>query len=148
MCGGALTLTLHPQVLFLDADNMALADPAPLFDARGARDTGALLWPDYWATTSAPDLAAVLGLAALPAGSFESGQMLFDKRRCAPARPRRRGRGRPARTVPRAVTWPPTRGRSRAAGLRGWRCIVRPWQVPSQLWVGSAAPGCRAHAGR
>jgi len=90
LCGGALTLTLHPQVLFLDADNMALADPAPLFDARGARDTGALLWPDYWATTSAPDLAAVLGLAALPAGRAGAGVAGLRALSPAPSRGRPR----------------------------------------------------------
>ena len=70
-------------MLFLDADNVAVVDPTPLFSAREFRDTGALLWPDYWAATSAPDLAPILGLEALPAGTFESGQMLFNKRRCA-----------------------------------------------------------------
>lgn len=72
-------------MLFLDADNVAVADPTPLFRAPAFQDTGALLWPDYWASTAAPDLAAVLGLGALPAGTHESGQMLFSKRRCVPA---------------------------------------------------------------
>ena len=70
------------QVLFLDSDNVAVADPTPLFQAPAFQNTGALLWPDYWASTAAPDLAAILGLDALPRGTHESGQMLFSKRRC------------------------------------------------------------------
>jgi hypothetical protein len=146
MCGGAVTLTLRAQVLFLDADNMAVADPAPLFDARGARDTGALLWPDYWAATAAPDLAAVLGLAALPAASFESGQMLFDKRRCAPARPRRCAGGRacaPCHARCRAATRARPQPGSRETGPALHRERLRPRQAPTQLWLGGAAPGYR-----
>ena len=79
------SLSRRKQVLFLDADNVAVADPTPLFQAPAFQDTGTLLWPDYWASTAAPDLAAVLGLGALPAGTHESGQMLFSKRRCVPA---------------------------------------------------------------
>ena len=73
------------QVLFLDSDNVAVADPTPLFQAPAFQGTGALLWPDYWASTAAPDLAAILGVDALPCGTHESGQMLFSKRRCVPA---------------------------------------------------------------
>lgn len=71
-------------MLFLDADSVAVADPTPLFQAHAFQDTGALLWPDYWASTAAPDLAVVLGLDALPTGTHESGQMLFSKARCGP----------------------------------------------------------------
>ena len=70
------------QVLFLDSDNVAVADPESLFHAPEYTSTGALLWPDYWTSTAAPDLAAILGVPALPAGTFESGQMVFDKQRC------------------------------------------------------------------
>lgn len=72
------------QVLFLDADNIAVRDPAPLFASPGYNATGALLWPDYWERSAAPDIADILGLdpGQLPTGTFESGQMALDKRRC------------------------------------------------------------------
>lgn len=71
-------------MLFLDADNIAVQDPTPLFSAASYNTTGALLWPDYWESSAAPDLADVLGLDVkiLPAGTFESGQMVLHKRRC------------------------------------------------------------------
>ena len=74
---------MRSQVLFLDADNMAVRDPMPLFDSEPYQQTGALLWPDYWDSSAAPDLPAVLGVAPAdaPRSSFESGQMLFRKSR-------------------------------------------------------------------
>ena len=76
--------SLLRQVLFLDADNIAVRDPSPLFTSPGYNATGALLWPDYWERSAAPDIADILGLdpGQLPTGTFESGQMALDKRRC------------------------------------------------------------------
>ena len=70
------------QVIFLDSDNVAVSDPASLLQSEEFRQTGALLWPDYWDSTAAPDLATILDVSSLPSGSFESGQMVFDKKRC------------------------------------------------------------------
>jgi len=85
--GSGARVAAWPQVLFLDADNMAVRDPTPLFDSAPFAETGALLWPDYWDSSAAPDLPAVLGiaLADAPRASFESGQMLFGKSRSATA---------------------------------------------------------------
>lgn len=63
---------------------MPVADPVSLFDSLGYKRTGALLWPDYWQTSAASDLAAILRVPKLPAGTFESGQMVFDKSRSPP----------------------------------------------------------------
>ena len=60
---------------------MPVADPTPLFASVDYRSTGALLWPDYWQSSAAPDLAAILNVPELPRGTFESGQMVFDKAR-------------------------------------------------------------------
>ncbi len=60
---------------------MAVADPAILFSAKEYLETGALLWPDYWRSSAAPDLAEILGVQNLQKGTFESGQMVFNKRR-------------------------------------------------------------------
>mmetsp|Transcript_14356 Transcript_14356/g.43356 ORF Transcript_14356/g.43356 Transcript_14356/m.43356 type:complete len:597 (+) Transcript_14356:257-2047(+) len=84
MKGATLLLSGFEEVLFLDSDNVLVRDPSPLFVSAQYEESGAVLWPDYWASSVAPDLVAVLGLpsdAELPAGSFESGQMLFHKRR-------------------------------------------------------------------
>lgn len=70
-----------------------MRDPAPLFESEAFNATGALLWPDYWASSAAPDLAPVLGLRLeqMPDGTFESGQMLFRKATCGPSGFRRLG---------------------------------------------------------
>lgn len=71
------------QVIFLDSDNMAVQDPSPLFDAPEFQQTGLVVWPDYWQASAAPELAQILKLDAniLPEGTFESGQIVFNKRR-------------------------------------------------------------------
>lgn len=69
------------QVLFLDSDNVVLSDPHFLFSTPEYKEHGAMLWPDYWASSAAPDVQAILGIDALPLGTTESGQMLFDKAR-------------------------------------------------------------------
>lgn len=50
------------QVIFLDSDNVAVADVQPLFLSPEYKEHGAMLWPDYWASLAAPDLQAILGL--------------------------------------------------------------------------------------
>lgn len=69
------------QVIFLDSDNVAVADPSTLFDSAAYVAKGAVLWPDYWASSAAPDLQRILPSVTLPTNTFESGQMVLDKRR-------------------------------------------------------------------
>lgn len=69
------------QVIFLDSDNVAVDDVGLLFENPHYRDIGAMLWPDYWASSAAPDMRQILGLKTLPEGTSESGQMVFDKLR-------------------------------------------------------------------
>ena len=45
------------EVLLLDADNFALRDPAALFESPEYAAAGALLWPDFWDATAAPDVS-------------------------------------------------------------------------------------------
>ncbi|GBF98544.1 pantothenate synthetase [Raphidocelis subcapitata] len=79
----AVVLSRFEQVIFLDADNVPLRDPAPLLDAPEFNATGALLWQDLWDNTVAPQAEEMLGVprARWFPGSFESGQMALDKRR-------------------------------------------------------------------
>ena len=69
------------QVIFLDSDNVAVADVGQLFLTPQYTRYGALLWPDYWESSAAPDLLKILGLTEAPLGTTESGQMVFDKAR-------------------------------------------------------------------
>ena len=70
------------QVLFLDSDNVVVHNPDFILSTPQYKEHGAMLWPDYWASSAAPDVQAILGIGALPQGTTESGQMLFDKARC------------------------------------------------------------------
>ena len=69
------------QVLFLDSDNVAIDDIGQLFATPEYVRFGALLWPDYWDNSAAPDLLRILALQTPPHGTTESGQMVFDKAR-------------------------------------------------------------------
>ena len=69
------------QIIFLDSDNVALADVGQLFNTPQYARYGAILWPDYWESSAAPDLLKILGLKETPLGTTESGQMVFDKAR-------------------------------------------------------------------
>ncbi len=69
------------QVIFLDSDNVAVADVGQLFESPEYARYGALLWADYWDSSAAPDLLNILGLQQSPLGTTESGQMVFDKAR-------------------------------------------------------------------
>ena len=69
------------QVIFLDSDNVAVADVGQLFKTPEYARYGALLWADYWDSSAAPDLLNILGLQQSPLGTTESGQMVFDKAR-------------------------------------------------------------------
>ncbi|DBB17802.1 TPA: hypothetical protein ACH3X3_002830 [Trebouxia sp. C0006] len=77
----ALVLSRFQEVIFLDSDNIAIEDPEILFSSAGYKQTGALLWPDYWHSSAAPDLQLILDVPSMADNTFESGQMVFDKKR-------------------------------------------------------------------
>ena len=84
----ALLFSRFEEVLWLDADNVALRDPeAAIFDSDAFRTSaaGMLLWRDHWAPSAAPDAARVLQLDAnvpiMPPWTCESGQLAMHKRR-------------------------------------------------------------------
>jgi hypothetical protein len=72
------------EVFSFDADNVALLDPAPLFDDPGYRGHGQIFWPDFlfeqaceW--TIKPFAWDFLGLAPMTGAELESGQLLMNK---------------------------------------------------------------------
>lgn len=76
------------DVFFLDADNLLLQDPTPLFSTSRStspfKDNGLLLWPDFWASSTSPlfyDLASLPMPPLTMQASVESGQLLVSKRR-------------------------------------------------------------------
>ena len=75
------------QILFLDADNVPVKIPDPIFEAPAFEETGIILWPDYWKHTGAPLLPYEIGLTDDASEKFredqtaESGQLVWDKRR-------------------------------------------------------------------
>ncbi|KAK9810503.1 hypothetical protein WJX72_011854 [[Myrmecia] bisecta] len=77
---GALMLSRFQEVIYLDSDNVPVRDPASLFESVGYQETGAVLWADYWSSSAAPDMELIMD-APRPKYSFESGQMVFDKKR-------------------------------------------------------------------
>ena len=86
MKAAVVLLSTFAEVLFLDADQVPVRDVNSLFRSAEYQQFGALLWPDFWDATWAPDAAKLLGVHedSLPKHSHESGQMLFDKARCVP----------------------------------------------------------------
>ena len=80
----AILFSRFEEVLYLDADNVALGDPTALFDSPQLAPSGLLLWPDFWPPSTAPDAYAIAPEAAAQnagSGGFscESGQMVVVK---------------------------------------------------------------------
>jgi hypothetical protein len=70
------------EVFLLDADNVALIDPAELFDLPQYAATGAVFWPDIVQLRADNPIWDICGIAYRATSSFESGQLLVDKQRC------------------------------------------------------------------
>lgn len=70
------------QVLFLDADNVPIVDPAFLFDSPEFQSTGAIFWPDYGRLAPERSIWKLTGVPYRNEPEFESGQIVIDKRRC------------------------------------------------------------------
>lgn len=50
----ALLMSSFKEVLFLDADNMPLVNPDPIFQQSIFRETGLIVWPDIWRRVTSP----------------------------------------------------------------------------------------------
>lgn len=70
------------EVLFLDADNVAVRDPTDLFDSKLYADHGAIFWPAYGPYQPDDPIWRICRLAYREESDFETGQILIDKSRC------------------------------------------------------------------
>lgn len=84
----AILAAPYEEVLFLDADNIPIRDPAPLFDHRDYRETGAAFWPDVPPSRGdhkewLPEVVwRNAGMDYRHEVDFETGQILVDKSKC------------------------------------------------------------------
>ncbi len=77
----ALMWSRFADVLLLDADQVPVRDPSPLFDWPAYAETGAVFWPDVVDLDECNPAWAICGLAPERCPSLDSGQVLVDKRR-------------------------------------------------------------------
>jgi len=78
----AILFSTYEQILFLDCDLFPVTNPDSIFTNEPFVSTGAVLWPDHWALTSAPQLYEITGREQLnmtARASTESGAMLINK---------------------------------------------------------------------
>ena len=78
----ALIHSRFAEALLLDADNVPVADPEYLFNAREYRETGAIFWPDRGIVPLDNLIWRICGIEPRDEPAFESGQMVIDKSRC------------------------------------------------------------------
>lgn len=73
------------RVLYIDADNLPVRDPADLFDWDSFAATGAVFWPDIVQLRADNPIWELCGLDHQEMPSFETGEMVLDKPRAWPA---------------------------------------------------------------
>ena len=83
----SILFSTFQQILFLDADNVPVRNPDGIFESSNFKDTGIILWPDYWKHTGSPLLPFEVGLSEHASEMLredqtaESGQLVWDKKR-------------------------------------------------------------------
>lgn len=70
------------EILFLDADNNCLRDPAFLFQNDIYKSTGAVFWPDYWKTEKKNPVWQIVDCEDRDDVEQESGQLQINKKKC------------------------------------------------------------------
>jgi hypothetical protein len=70
------------EVIWLDADNVPLVDPAFLLDEPEYARTGAIFWPDLTGLPPEHPIWAICDVPWRDEPAFESGQIVLDKARC------------------------------------------------------------------
>ena len=77
----AIKWSQFQEVLYLDADQVPLRDPAEVFAWPQYRETGAVFWPDIIDLRDDNPIWQICGLPPRRSMSIESGQLLIDKAR-------------------------------------------------------------------
>jgi hypothetical protein len=77
----ALMHSRFREVLLLDADNVAVVDPAFLFDLPPFAATGAIVWPDLVRLRRDSPIWELCGVPFRSEPAWESGQLVVDKSR-------------------------------------------------------------------
>lgn len=78
----AILYSSFQEVLYLDADNIAVQNPEYLFESKPYLKTGAMFWADEGREERANPVWRACGLKRPDGPEFESGQILVDKQRC------------------------------------------------------------------
>lgn len=55
----AILFSRFEEVLYIDADNVALSDPTSLFETPQMEASGLIIWPDFWPPSTASDAFAI-----------------------------------------------------------------------------------------
>lgn len=80
----AVLFSTFEDVLLLDADDFPIRDVEPLFTSQPYKDTGLVVWPDFWGTAVSPLYYLVSSQAPIPISQrpkSETGQLLVSKKR-------------------------------------------------------------------
>ena len=70
------------HVIYLDADNVPLVDPATFLDGAEYARTGAVFWPNIYALEPSNPIWGICRIPYRAEPAFETGQLLIDKQRC------------------------------------------------------------------
>lgn len=76
-----MLLSSFEEVIMLDADNVPVLNPEPLFSSQEYIETGLILWPDFWSNSVSDTLHNILNIPYTFARTCESGQVVLDKRK-------------------------------------------------------------------
>ena len=77
----ALMWSRYSEILLFDADQIPAIDPAAAFEWKEYQESGAVFWPDVLEIKERNPIWNLVGLPPKQMRSFESGQILVDKRR-------------------------------------------------------------------
>jgi len=81
----AIFFSSFNEVLFLDADNVAVTDVDALFSEASYEQHGSLFWQDYWYSSADPSCSDIFGRSSIVKVTHESGQMILHKGKIWPA---------------------------------------------------------------
>jgi len=78
----AIIKSSFKEVMFLDADNNCVKEPAYLFESSAYKKLGTIFWPDFWKTEKENSIWKIIGSQDYDSMEQESGQILINKEQC------------------------------------------------------------------